>query len=340
MRSFWLFRSNLRHLEYYHQYKDLQTFKENCHDYYLLLPLWLLENDIFDEVIIWRLTNSKIDDIIFNVGNKQYIQKWVNNLSETFQYERPEISFFRGGFQEYDEVTRMKPDHFGLKLYLGAGKRIFPQWGGKYDRILLEDERDFTPKVSYLPFYKTASPYIFKPLNTGREYEVCWPCNFEQLSYKGQQKFIETMSNCDYLRSLKIIHCGNKPEVGKKLCEKHNIRNITFAGPVDRKKLNEYLNKSKIGMNLSNRLDGCPRVSTEILMSGTPLLILEETRLLRYFKNKGVVEMNWKSIIRKMHEVLNYNKKFRNEVLEAINNDLSFDSINKKNIKIWKKCGG
>jgi hypothetical protein len=25
MRSFWLFRSNLKNLEYYHQYKDLQN---------------------------------------------------------------------------------------------------------------------------------------------------------------------------------------------------------------------------------------------------------------------------------------------------------------------------
>ena len=48
MRSFWLFRSDIKALEYYHEYKDLQTFKSKCHDYYLLLPLWLLENDYFD----------------------------------------------------------------------------------------------------------------------------------------------------------------------------------------------------------------------------------------------------------------------------------------------------
>jgi hypothetical protein len=291
-------------------------------------------------VIIWRLTNSKIDDIVFNVGNKQYIQKWVNDLSEVFQYEKPEISFFRGGFKEYDDVTKMKPEYFGLKLYLGAGRRIFPQWGGKYDRILLEDERDFTPKVSYIPFYKTASPYIFKPLNISREYEVCWPCNFEQLSYKSQERFIKEISACEYLRSLKIVHCGNKPEVGKKLCEKNKVKNITFVGSVERNKLNEYLNKSKVGLNLSNRQDGCPRVSTEILMSGTPLVILDETRLLRYFKNKGVMEVNWKNLIKKIHEILSYNKKYRNQTLEAINSDLSFDNINKKNMKIWKKCGG
>ena len=142
MRSFWLFRTNLKHLEYYHQYKDLQTFKENCHDYYLLLPLWLLENDIFDQVIIWRLTNSKIDDIVFNVGNKQYIQKWVNDLSETFQYERPEISFFRGGFQEYCQVTKRQPGHFGNSLYLGAGRRVFPQYGGRYKKVLVESDED------------------------------------------------------------------------------------------------------------------------------------------------------------------------------------------------------
>jgi hypothetical protein len=63
MRSFWLFRPNLKTLEYYHKFTSLKTFKEQCHDYYLIFPLWLLENNYFDEVVIWRLSDKQIPDI-------------------------------------------------------------------------------------------------------------------------------------------------------------------------------------------------------------------------------------------------------------------------------------
>ena len=58
MRNFWVFRTNLKSLEYYHKYTDLTEFINNCHDYYLLFPLWLLKNDYMDTATIWRLTDK------------------------------------------------------------------------------------------------------------------------------------------------------------------------------------------------------------------------------------------------------------------------------------------
>ena len=52
MKTFWLFRSNIRNLEYYHQYTNLDEFEKNCHDFYMLLPIWLLRNNYFDEVML------------------------------------------------------------------------------------------------------------------------------------------------------------------------------------------------------------------------------------------------------------------------------------------------
>lgn len=337
MRRFWLFRSDIRDLEYYHKFKDLQTFKSNCHDYYMLLPLWFLENNFFDEVIIWRLTKRPIDDIIFDVGGKKYIQRWVSNLKETFDYPSPEISFWRGGFQVYDNVTKVKPKHFGLKLYLGAGCRIYPQWGGKYDVFLMEDERDFIPDKKCLPFYKTASPEIFKPLLTNNVWDICWPCNFNQIKYKGQLEFIKMIAQRPVLRKYKIIHCGDKPEVGEKLCRKFKVDNIEFRGLVDRPELNKILNASKFGLNLSNLRDGCPRVSTEILMSGTPLFIKDTVRLLKYFKGRGVIEINDASIVSRLVRGMREYSKIRSNILQAIGNEFSFDAVCKKNIDLWKK---
>jgi len=340
MRRFWLFRSNIRHLEYYHEYKDLETFEKNCHDYYMLLPLWLLQNDYFDEVTIWRLSNKVMPDIVFDINGKKYIQKWVSNFLQTTYEPKPDMSFWRGGFQEYDQVVKSKPNHFGLKLYLGAGRRITPQWGGKYDALLMEDKRDFVKGKKCIPFYKTASSNIFYGYVNKRanlHWDICWPCNFRQLRYKGQKYFIKKVGQSERLSRLKIVHCGNQPQVAKKMCKEYGVDNIEFMGLVERPRLNQILNHSLFGLNLSNIQDGCPRVSTEILMSGTPLIIEESTRLLPYYKGRGVIEVNDNNIVEKILDGIENHHLYKSQVLMAINEELSYDNINKKNIDLWKK---
>jgi len=339
MKRFWLFRSNLKSLEYYHEFTDLQIFIKKCHDYYMLLPLWALQEGHFDEVTIWRLSDKPKDPIVFDVNGKQYIQRWVTNFSETFQAHKPDMSFWRGGFKEYDEVTKYKPDHFGYKIYLGAGQRINAQWGGKYDVVLMEDDDDIRNNPGTYPFYKTASPFVFFPFKNSSVYpawDICWPCNFTQIKYKGQEFFIREIAKSSLLRSLKITHCGNKPEVGEKLCKKYGVTNIKFNGHMDKLGVNNLLNFSRFGLNLSNRVDGCPRVSTEILMSGTPLIIHKNTRLLSYYKNRGVVQASDNNISQIIAMALSNYEKYKNEVMEAIKNELSFDQTNQKNIDLWK----
>jgi len=337
MKTIWLFRSDIKNLEYYHQYKTLVEFEKGCHDFYLLMLLWCLKNNHFDEVIIWRLTKDKKDDIVFDINGKKFIQRWVKNLSETFNYPSPEVSFFRGGFQVYDEVVKQKPKHYGFKLYLGAGQRVFPKYGGKYDKILLEDKSDINNNFKCGLFYKTASPAIFHPNDKKIKYDICWPCNFTQIRHKGQEFFISNISKSEFLKSLKIVHVGNKPEVGKQLCNKYGVTNIKFMGWLERPMLNDLLNQSKIGINLSNKVDGCPRISTEILMTGTPMVLRKQTRLLDYYKQHGVAIFNddnlW-TVVR--HMLIHYNF-YKQEILEAIKNELSFDTICELNIKEWKK---
>ena len=339
MRTFWFFRSNLKALEYYHQYTRLEDFIHQCHDYYMLFPLWLLQADHFDKVIVWRLTDKPIDDIVFDIQGKKYIQRWVRNFNEVYNYPKPLISFFRGGFREYDMATSANPDQFGYKVYLGAGQRINAQWGGKYDVFLMEDDDDLKQNPGTYPFYKTASPHIFHPYKTNdnyRPWDICWPCNFTQIRYKGQEKFIKLISENESLQKLNIAHCGNKPQIGEKLCKKYGVTNIKFQGLLDKKRLNNILNYSKFGLNLSNRLDGCPRVSTEILMSGIPLIIHEETRLLSYYKKRGVVQVNDDNIAKKITTAIENYDKYKEGVEAALKDELLFYKTNKKNIDLWK----
>jgi len=339
MRTLWLFRSNIKELEYYHEYKNLKVFERKCHDFYLLFPLWLLRNDYFDKVIIWRLSDKVHSDITFDINGKKYIQRWVRSLVKVFKEPPPTVSLWRGGFREYDAIT--KTDHnLGIKMYLGTGKRTYPQYGGIYDVIFQEDKKDFNNKFLCMPFYKTASPYIFyEKKECEKIWDICWPCNFSQISQKGQEEFIKVISNSsdDRFQKLKIVHCGNKPKVGKKLCEKYDVTNIEFMGWQTRNELCDVLNRSKFGLCMSNRKDGCPRIATEILMTKTPMIISEKTRLLNIYKKRGVVDVNIENIEYRILWALEHYEDFKKEVVYAIDETLSFEKICQKNINRWKE---
>lgn len=333
MKRLYILRTNLTNLEYYHSYNDLETFKMKCHDYYLNIGIWLLENNYFDEVILWRLTNTKHNDIIFDINGKKFIQRWVNNFNEIFKYSKPDITFFRGGFPDYCEITKRNPKFFGLKLYLAAGKRLQPQYGGIYDRILIEDEKDQVPNS--IPFYKTTNPNIFKPLNLNKKYDICIISNFTQIKYKGFDFIINEISKNSYLQNLKICHIGNKKEIGIKLCKQKNINNIEFLGQLERVEINKVLNESKFGIVASNSLDGCPRVITEILTSGTPLLLKDSTRLLNYYKKHGVAQFNDRTFLRVFMTANDRYENLKKDLIENLNG-FSMNEICKKNIDLWR----
>jgi len=106
-------------------------------------------------------------------------------------------------------------------------------------------------------------------------------------------------------------------------------------GEVDRPTLNEVLNKSEFGLCMSNKVDGCPRIVTEILMSGTPLILRNETRLIDSYKKNGVVEVNLGNIEKKIIRAFQDYHQLRREVEYAIKNTISFDQICRKNISRW-----
>jgi len=336
MNNFWLFRSNLTNLESYHKYNNLEDFKKYCWDFYLIMSLWILENTECQEITVWRLIKEKNCSIKFELpNNKIFIQRFVRSFNECFKYPRPDISFFRGGFPEYDRITKKNKKFFGRKLYLGAnGPRRYPLYRDKYNKILIEDERDI--KKNCIPFYKIAPSNIFYPLNLEKVYDICWPCNFTQIKFKGQEYFIEQVSKSELLKQLRIVHVGNNPEVGRKLCKKYKINNIEFLGHVDRSGVNKILNQSNFGSVTSNDRDGCPRISSEILSAGTPLLIRKQTRLLNYYRDLECVRTFSDDKLEKAYKKAKKKyEEMRQKNLEYLNSELNINNIMKMNIKLW-----
>ncbi|MCK5604587.1 glycosyltransferase [Candidatus Pacearchaeota archaeon] len=340
-RIMWLFRTNLRPLEYYHKYQELEEFKEKCHDFYLLQGTWFLENDYFDEFVVWRLhpQGGHQNDILFDINGKRFVQRWVDNFNDVIKpdrnYGQPMISFMRGGFPEYDELTQKYGEQLGTKLYLGAGRRVTPQYGGVYDKILVEDQSEVGGRQ--IPFYKTCNPQVFQPLiNQKIKYDLCWVCNFVQHRFKGQEDFIRAVGASPYLKKLRILHVGNQPDLGKDMCLKYGVDNITFKDSVSRFELNILLNQTKFGIMTSGKGDGCPRVITETLCSGTPLIIRDQTRLLDYYKKHGVITYTDSNITSQIQLALKYCDHYKKGVTHSIENYLTTKNICEMNYSLWK----
>ena len=165
-------------------------------------------------------------------------------------------------------------------------------------------------------------------------YDLCWICNFSQLHYKGQEYFIEEVSKSKYLKSLNIIHLGNEPEKGVELCKKFGVSNINFLGYRARSEINTFLNQSKLAVVTSDENDGSPRVVTEILCSCVPLLVRQKTRLLSFYKEKGVVEFEDDELEYKTMYALSNRESLRKLLLENLSN-LSIGQICSLNYRIW-----
>jgi len=333
MKTFWLFRSNLRIIEYYHQYRDIETFKKQCHDFYLLQGIWFLENTDIEEFVVWRLKPKKpIKNIVMKVNGKLFKQIFVDNFDEVVKYEPPLIAFFRGGFEEYDNLIKKYSKFFknSRTLYLGASKRITPQYGGKYDLILVEDELELKKIKNSIPFYKTANENIFNVIK-GREkiIDIIWICNNTQFKIKGQEYFINKLRKSDYLRSLSILHVGNEPDKLSKLLNKYNIKNIHLAGYLNRHQINVLLNSSKLALITSDKTDGCPRLITEILCTDAVLICRSKTRMLDYYRKAAVI-FDDGEIENKVKFALKNLKKYKNK-----KNNYDIDNICKLNLLGW-----
>jgi len=346
MKTFYLFRSDIRKLEYYHKYTTLEEFEKLCHDFYLLMPLEFLKMGVFNKVIIWRLIDKPKKDIIFKfkneLGNKViFIQKFcVHSFEEIFSLPRPNVSIFRGGFKEYDILINKISGFFGKTFYLGASRRFLPVYGGKYDYILYESELDI-PKtnkenIKFMKFYKTSNPNIFYPLDAIPEFDMVWPWKYTRDHRKGELFFLDAIKKHSGLQKLKIYHCGNEVEKTKKLFKKYGVTNIICDDIKHYHDMNEIINNGICGLLTSDKEDGCPRLSTEILSCAIPLLIRNTTRILDYYFGHGRIDyVTYDDLYSKFLFIKENRKKIVNKMKDRLQKDLSMREICKKNIEEW-----
>ena len=352
MKILYLFRSNLKNLEYYHSYNTIEDFEKYCHDFYLLMPLEFLKMGVFDKVYIWRLSDKKRPDIEFKVKNEKgskglFIQKFsLNKFKDVFKYDKPDVSIFRGGFKEYDNLINMNKSFFGKSFYLGASRRFHPSYGGIYDYILYESENDLydnkKENYKYKRFFKTVNPKVFYPIKKNEIlFDVVWPWKYTSDFRKGEKFLLESISKHDGLKQLRFFHCGNEPKKAERLFNKYGVKNIQCEGNYHYLKMVNILNNGFCGLVTSDKEDGCPRLSTEIISCGTPLVIRDKTRILEYYKGDGFLQYyDAESLYNQIIYSIKHYNEIRKKIINRLHNDLSLRKICEMNLKEWEIKGG
>lgn len=251
------------------------------------------------------------DLVWFNDADKKYKpnKKWLLNrdinvscktnydiITSTPEFlinhiKQPDIIFARGAFDFYLPILKAWKDSYIIRY--SSGNRYIPEPGINYNLILCDSGRQKKeilqkyPKVNVHLFIKPAAQH-FKPIECEKIYDVCLIANETQGHFKGIQWVYDTIP-----KDLKVLHLGNftgRYKAPENVTRKH----------VSRIKMPEYINMCKIGIvPYWNQIDSTPRIISEQLACGLPLVVADELNFWREkYKSALCSKQNfWKEVI-------------------------------------------
>lgn len=207
------------------------------------------------------------------------MERWIPNFETYTNNIVFDFVFCRGGFTTYHPVLKRFPN--AIKIYYGAGHRFLPQPGFFDYDIILQDSpeqveicKEKFPEILITLFIKPAADNIFYPIECKKEHDVCFPANAAQ-AFKGHKFIYSTVP-----KDIKLLNLGNNP---------HDYRypeNVT-SYRVLRKDMAKEMAKCKVGVVATqSHIDSCPRVISEILACGIPIVVLDGTR---FWKEKYII---------------------------------------------------
>lgn len=210
--------------------------------------------------------------------NEKFIEVWRKN----FRYYKhnsldikADVIIERGGFEEYKYVMK---HHKAFKVYYGAGKRYMPE-RGRYNLILVDSEwqknnvKLVYPKANVEVFFKPSVDNIFKPDDSEKIYDICYVASIPEDKRKRVKWIYKTCP-----REYKVLQLGFDPKKLKK------PKNFTIER-LDRSIMSDYINKCKIGIVPYTKDDSNPRIISEFIACGVPILVMDTVQ---FWKDKYV----------------------------------------------------
>jgi len=225
----------------------------------------------------------------------------LENINTYNPKSHPDIIFARGGFPDYNKILKRYSQ--AKKIYYGAGVRYLPNDNIHYDLILMDchnHQKECKIKLPHIRselWIKPAHENFIPPSLYTYEYDICYIGN-GGASDKGHH-FVKT--TCPPY--LKILHLGRKSEVD-------TSKNITHKY-VERNEMPYWIGKCKIGILPYQSKDSCPRVISEMLACGLPIIAFDSINFWND-KYKDVVVVSkkefWNNVIKILNTKINHNK--------------------------------
>jgi len=246
---------------------------ENCDDVWTQLFFALLKKDDCGELWYWGGTREK-------KFADNFTERWIPSFQTYKGNFIPDVVFCRGGFQEYHSILRRFPN--SIKIYYGAGRRFLPQRGFYDYDIILQDSQEQVkicnmhyPELLTTLFVKPAPDNLFFPMpEIEKKYDVCFPANGSQ-PFKGHEFVYNTISS-----DIKLLNLGNNSN-------RFKYPNNVTAYRVLKSEMPKHIAKCKVGIvTVSSKIDSCPRIISELLACGLPIIVLEDVR---FWKEKYIV---------------------------------------------------
>jgi len=190
-----------------------------------------------------------------------FVEEWINKFS---RFERscwtPDVIVARGGFKEYVPLLKKYPK--AKKVYYGANHGCIPEDNIKYDLILC-DSSDQVEKCTRKGlrgelFFKPAAPQ-FKVLSLRKKYNA----GFSAIWPNDQRKRVSWVHETAP-RGMNILQMGHACKTSGGISVKY----------VDHKRMVKAINKCKVIILPYTKEDSCPRIISEALACGVPVVRL------------------------------------------------------------------
>ena len=168
----------------------------------------------------------------------------------------------------------------------------------------LEESKKRYPNSKSILYIKPAPDNLFYPMDVKKEFDVCFPANGAQESFKGHPFVFSTSP-----KDLRVLNLGNKPRKNKVPPRIERVRVLKTEMP-------KQLQRCKIGIVCcSGKVDSCPRVIPEMLACNIPVVALNETRFWqeKYINSETGILSNrndfWKNVRYALENINEFNPR-------------------------------
>lgn len=214
-----------------------------------------------DHGYIWY--NSGSERIFHYKSNIWVITKSTNDLRSF------DVVLARGGFEYY--IPILKKCRNAYKVYYGAGKRIFPQDKINYEMILVDCEEDLKiatkkyPQSKVILWTKPCARH-YMPVDVEKKYDVCYVAPNPKDERKRCEWVYKTAPE-----DLRILQLGNEPHIKPP----KNIKVKRVAST----KMPKVISKCKVTIAPYSGNDSAPRIITESMACGVPVVCSKDVKL-------------------------------------------------------------